>query len=106
MAPAAACGSRDNAGCRAGVSFLPFDTGSYQQTPYETVDEAVHAELAQRMPSHIDWGRFQDVERGWRDFKVGQELACSSSGCENVGELVGDDAEAAGEQRAAASGTG
>eukprot|EP00892_Ulva_mutabilis_P001880 jgi/Ulvmu1/11693/UM008_0103.1 len=97
----------------AGVSFLPFDTGTYQQTPYEEVDAAAYAELAARMPARIDWGRFQDVERGWRDHKVGQELACSSQACESVGELLerppaadaaAGAAAAAGEHRATVAG--
>ena len=43
----------------AGVSFLPYDTGSYQQTPYEAISEAEYGQLAAAMPAHIDWARFQ-----------------------------------------------
>jgi hypothetical protein len=73
----------------AGAAFLPFDTGTYQQTPYEAIDEARYRQLAAAMPASIDWCGFQAVERGFRDFKVGGDLACSTGECEVVGEPVG-----------------
>lgn len=72
----------------AGVSFLPHDTGTYKQTPYEEIDEKQYDKLCAEMPGNIDWAAFQAVERGWRDFKVGAELACSTGECEVVGEPV------------------
>lgn len=72
----------------AGVSFLPYDTGTYQQTPYETIEEEEYNKLCEKMPETIDWAAFQAVERGWRDFKVGGDLACSTGECEVVGEPV------------------
>lgn len=84
------------------MSFLPYDTGTYQQTPYEAIGEAEYAALAARMPAHIDWARFQDVERGWRDHKVGRELACSSAQCEAVGEPLAPGEDGAPDARATA----
>ena len=43
----------------AGVSFLPHDTGSYKQTPYEAVTEAAYTRLAAAMPARVDWARLQ-----------------------------------------------
>ena len=78
----------------AGVAFLPFDMGTYKQTPYEAVDAAAHAALVARMPKTIDWGAFQEVERGARDAAVGRELACASGDCEVVGEPLEREAAA------------
>jgi ribonucleoside-triphosphate reductase (thioredoxin) len=74
----------------AGVSFLPYDTGSYQQTPYESVDEEQYLTLLAKMPKNLDWAGFQVVERGKRDYAVGRDLACSVGGCESVGEDEAD----------------
>ena len=70
----------------AGVSFLPHDMGSYQQTPYEAVEYEEYARLAAIIPASIDWRRFRELERHERDDNVGMELACSAGMCENVGE--------------------
>jgi ribonucleoside-triphosphate reductase (thioredoxin) len=83
----------------AGVSFLPFDTGTYQQTPYETIEEAEFNSLSSKMPESIDWAAFQAVERGWRDFKVGGDLACSTGECEAVGDPVDTATVASGGQQ-------
>lgn len=72
----------------AGVSFLPYDTGTYQQTPYEAISEDDYNALCAKMPKGIDWEGFQHVERGWREFLVGGDLACGSGECEVVGEPV------------------
>lgn len=72
----------------AGVAFLPYDTGSYQQTPYEAIDEARYDALKAAMPRALDWRAFQEVERGARDHLVGRDLACATGDCEVVGESV------------------
>lgn len=85
----------------AGVSFLPYDTGTYQQTPYEAIEEPEYKALCEKMPESIDWAAFQAVERGWRDFKVGGDLACSTGECEVVGEPVHTTKVASGGEKAA-----
>lgn len=68
----------------AGVSFLPYDCGSYKQTPYEKVDKAVYEELLGRMPPAISWGALREMERKEGEDKCEYELACSANGCEMV----------------------
>ncbi|EFJ43138.1 hypothetical protein VOLCADRAFT_96647 [Volvox carteri f. nagariensis] len=69
----------------SGVSFLPYDCGSYKQMPYETVDEQTYNELAARMPSALNWSLLRELERGpGADEKMEAELACTAGGCEMV----------------------
>lgn len=69
----------------AGVSFLPYDCGSYQQMPYEKVDEATYHELAAKMPPKIDWSTLRGMEREEGEDSCEYELACSAAGgCEMV----------------------
>jgi ribonucleoside-triphosphate reductase (thioredoxin) len=72
----------------AGVSFLPYDTGSYKQTPYEAISEARFDELQAAMPPQLNWEAFQEVERGERDHLVGRDHACAQGDCDVVGETV------------------
>lgn len=67
-----------------GVSFLPYDCGSYKQTPYEKVDRAVYDELLSRMPPAISWSGLREMERKEGEDKCEYELACSANGCEMV----------------------
>jgi len=63
----------------SGVSFLPRDTGTYRQAPYEEIDEAKYKEMVASLPPGIDWTLFMeedDQTTGTRD------LACSSGTCE------------------------
>ncbi|KXZ42284.1 hypothetical protein GPECTOR_168g177 [Gonium pectorale] len=69
----------------SGVSFLPYDCGSYKQMPYEAVDRATYEELVARMPRHLDWAKLRELERGpGADEKMEGELACTAGGCEQV----------------------
>lgn len=69
----------------SGVSFLPYDCGSYRQTPYEKVDQAAYEELLARMPPAINWAGLRELERKEGDDKCEYELACSAAGgCEMV----------------------
>jgi len=69
----------------AGVSFLPYDCGSYKQTPYEAVDQDVYEELRSRMPESIDWTQLARLERTGGEERCEYELACSATGgCEMV----------------------
>jgi ribonucleoside-diphosphate reductase alpha chain len=67
----------------SGVSFLPYDGGTYQQAPYQEVGVEQYQELLGMMPKSIDWSRLSDYES--EDNTSGmQTLACSSGVCEIV----------------------
>lgn len=67
----------------SGVSFLPYDGGTYTQAPYEEVDKEKYTDMLSRMPAHIDWTKLKDFEK--EDTTVGsQTAACSAGVCEIV----------------------
>lgn len=71
----------------SGVSFLPYDGGSYRQAPYQEITEEEYNEWIKRMPESIDWTRLQEFEK--EDTTTGtQELACVAGFCEIVS--IGD----------------
>lgn len=66
----------------SGVSFLPEDTGTYQQAPYEEISEEQYDELLTKMPkSDIDWRELGNYETEDRTTSS-QELACAGNVCE------------------------
>lgn len=69
---------------RTGVSFLPMDCGTYQQTPYEKVERETYEELLSRMPPAINWAGLRKLERAGGEDKCEFELACTANGCEMV----------------------
>jgi ribonucleoside-diphosphate reductase alpha chain len=71
-----------------GVSFLPYDCGTYKQTPYEKIDEVTYLDLVGKMPPKINWSGLRELERQEGDDKCKFELACSAAGgCEMVDVL-------------------
>ena len=67
----------------SGVSFLPYDGGSYTQAPYEEITEAEYQELESKFPKDIDWTGLSEYEK--EDTTVAsQTLACSGEVCELV----------------------
>lgn len=68
----------------SGVSFLPYDGGTYRQAPYQEItEEEYHAWCAEHPMPNINWDdlRFYETE----DNTTGsQELACTGSSCEVV----------------------
>lgn len=67
----------------SGVSFLPYDGGSYRQAPYQEIDEATYKEWVAKMPETIDWTMLQHFEK--EDTTTGnQTFACSAGVCEVV----------------------
>lgn len=64
----------------SGVSFLPWDGGSYRQAPYETITKEQYEEAFSKMPKGIDWDTLIEQE----DTTEGtQTLACTGAGsCE------------------------
>lgn len=59
----------------SGVSFLPYDGGSYRQAPYETISEEKYNEMIKSFPTEIKWEDFHEE----LDMVEGaQTLACSA----------------------------
>jgi ribonucleoside-diphosphate reductase alpha chain len=64
----------------SGVSFLPYDNGTYKQAPYTEVTADIYDEAKAAMPDTIDWSGLAAYET--EDNTTGsQELACSSGEC-------------------------
>lgn len=74
----------DNFDILSGVSFLPFDGGTYKQAPYQAVtEEEYNAWVEEHPPVEIDWEKLADYEK--EDSTTGsQELACTGNVCEVV----------------------
>lgn len=68
----------------SGVSFLPYDGGSYRQAPYQEITEEEYAKWLQDHPVQpIDWSKLAEFE--FEDHTTGsQELACTGNVCEIV----------------------
>ena len=73
----------DNFQYLSGVSFLPFSDHTYQQAPYQDIDEKEYKKLVKKMPTSIDWQKLQDYEKE-DNTKGSQELACTAGVCELV----------------------
>ena len=67
----------------SGISFLPFSDHTYQQAPYQDIDEKTYKKLAKAMPTNINWNKLQDFEKE-DNTKGSQELACTAGVCELV----------------------
>lgn len=65
----------------SGVSFLPYSGHSYQQAPYQEIDEATYLEAVEKMPKTIDWLKLQEWENE-DTTSITPELACSAGVCE------------------------
>lgn len=63
----------------SGVSFLPYDGGSYSQAPYEEINEEQYLELLEKMPKNIDWDSLIEEEDNVEGV---QTLACVAQTCE------------------------
>lgn len=68
----------DNFAEISGVSYLPYDGGSYRQAPYEECTEDEYAELKAKVPS-INWSAFTEVTD---NVEGAQMLACVAGVCE------------------------
>ena len=64
----------------AGMSILPYDGGTYEQAPYESIDK----ETFERHNAWFPWERvkFEEVRYGGFKEDQKQELACGAGGCD------------------------
>lgn len=66
-----------------GISFLPYDSGTYKQAPYQDISETDFRQWDSEMPKAIDWSWLSDYET--EDTTTGsQSLACTAGNCEVV----------------------
>jgi len=63
----------------SGVSFLPYDGGTYRQAPYETVTKEVYEQALVAVPQSIDWDSFKEHDDNVEGV---QTLACTGGSCE------------------------
>jgi ribonucleoside-diphosphate reductase alpha chain len=61
-----------------GVSFLPYDGGTYRQAPYEECDEEAYNRLKLLQPESIDWSNFKEYDD---NVEGAQMLSCTAGGC-------------------------
>lgn len=63
----------------SGISFLPYDGGSYQQAPYEDITKEEYEIMLATLPKDIDFSKMIEL----RDNTEGsQTLACVAGQCE------------------------
>jgi ribonucleoside-triphosphate reductase len=65
----------------SGVSFLPYDGGTYRQAPYEECSKEYYETALAKMPEDINWDELIEIDD---NVKGAQELACSAGSCEIV----------------------
>ena len=63
----------------SGVSFLPYDGGTYKQAPYEECSKEKYLELLHKMPKNIDWDSLIEDDD---NVEGAQTLACTAGACE------------------------
>jgi len=62
-----------------GVSFLPYDGGTYKQAPYEECTKEEYEALKSKIPVNIDWDNFKEHDD---NVEGAQMLACVAGICE------------------------
>ena len=63
----------------SGISFLPWDGGSYRQAPYEEISHLEYENMKDKMPKTIDWESFIENDD---NVEGAQMLACVAGVCE------------------------
>lgn len=67
----------------SGISFLPYDGGTYQQAPYQEITEEEYQNWLKGEPAHLNWELLSEYEK--EDTTTGsQELACTGTSCEII----------------------
>src|SRR6056300_246882 len=67
----------------SGISFLPFSEHTYQQAPYQDIDEDQYKDWVKKMPKKVNWSKLSDFEKE-DTTSGGRELACTAGVCEIV----------------------
>jgi ribonucleoside-diphosphate reductase alpha chain len=62
-----------------GVSFLPYDGGTYKQAPYEECTEEQYEALKASIPTGVDWDNFKEYDD---NVEGAQMLACVAGVCD------------------------
>ena len=63
----------------SGISFLPYDGGTYKQAPYEEITEDKYNELLANMPTEVNWDELIEDND---NVEGTQQLACVAGSCE------------------------
>jgi ribonucleoside-diphosphate reductase alpha chain len=63
----------------SGVSFLPYDGGTYRQAPYETITKEEYDNTIINIPTIVDWDALVEVDDNVEGV---QTLACTAGNCE------------------------
>ena len=67
----------------SGISFLPFSEHTYQQAPYQDINEEQYKAFLEKMPNYINWSLLKEYEK--EDTTIGsKEFACTADSCEVV----------------------
>ena len=66
----------------SGISFLPYDNGSYQQAPYQEINEEEYNTWLAKTPSTIDWSLLRNYEKTDEAVEGIREYACTGGSCE------------------------
>lgn len=66
----------------SGISFLPYDNGSYQQAPYQEITEEEYHTWKARTPETIDWSLLKNYETNDEAVAGIREYACVGGACE------------------------
>lgn len=61
-----------------GVSFLPYDGGTYKQAPYEECTEEQYNQLKMLVPDTVDWENFKEFDDNVEGVQM---LSCTAGGC-------------------------
>ncbi len=61
-----------------GVSFLPYDGGTYRQAPYEECTEEQYNQLRMLVPEEVNWDNFKEYDD---NVEGAQMLSCTAGGC-------------------------
>ena len=61
-----------------GVSFLPYDGGSYKQAPYQECTEEEYNQLKMLVPDSVDWENFKEYDD---NVEGAQMLSCTAGNC-------------------------
>jgi len=67
----------------SGISFLPHSEHTYQQAPYQDINEEQYKEFLTKMPDSVDWSKLPEFEKE-DTTSGGRELACTAGVCEVV----------------------